>query len=153
MKLLLDTTYLLPALGITVRSIPQNLLEDFQRRGHDISISAITIFELAAKGAKLVSDGRLSADRVERGLASILTDDSINQIALQEAEILKRAIALRSIKVDFIDCLILASAALRTDALVTEDKELRDLASRDEARAKLNPMNLAFTAYPWRKVP
>jgi len=153
LKLLLDTTYLLPALGITVRSIPQILLQDLQQRGHEISISAITIFELAAKGAKLVSDGRLSADRVERGLAAILTDDTINQIAFQESEILKRAIVLRSIKVDFIDCLILASAASRTDALVTEDKELRDLAMREDARALLNPMNIAFTAYSWRKVP
>lgn len=42
MKLLLDTTYLLPAIGISVRELQEDAL----------SKSEISIFELPAEGAK-----------------------------------------------------------------------------------------------------
>ena len=56
MKLLLDTSYLLPAIGVSIRHLPQALVRDLRARGHHISICTITMFELAAKGARLVRD-------------------------------------------------------------------------------------------------
>jgi len=58
LKLLLDTTYLLPAIGISVKNLPKNASLTLLQGGHLISISQITLFELAAKGAKYVAIGK-----------------------------------------------------------------------------------------------
>jgi len=54
LKLLLDTTYLLPAIGILVKELPENAVIKLLEKGHEIYINEVTIFELAAKGAKHV---------------------------------------------------------------------------------------------------
>jgi hypothetical protein len=56
---LLDTTYLVPAIGISVKGLPKDALISLIRKGHQISISGISIFELSAKGAKHISLGKL----------------------------------------------------------------------------------------------
>ncbi len=153
MKLLLDTTYLLPAIGVAVRNLPRTVVRDLRGRGHNIAICTITIFELAAKGAKLVHDGKLKESGVHEGLQAILNDEAISQIQFQEPEVLLRAMAIRAELNDFIDCLILCSAATTADALVSEDERLQDLVLQEDIRAKLKPINAAFSVYSSRKVP
>lgn len=50
---------------------------------------------------------------------------------------MERALSVREEINDFIDCLLLSSAAARTDALVTEDEELQRVGSQESIRAKL----------------
>lgn len=153
MKLLLDTTYLLPAIGVAVRSLPRTVIQDLRGRRHDISICTITIFELAAKGAKFVRDGKLNEDRVREGIQAILNDEAISQVQFQDPDVLARAMSIRTELDDFIDCLILSSAATAADALVSEDEQIQDIVSQENFRAKLKPTNTAFDVYPSRKVP
>jgi len=153
LKLLLDTTYLLPAIGVAVRNLPRTVVRDLRGRGHNISICTITIFELAAKGAKFVRDGKLKEDGVREGLQAILNDEAISQVQFQEPGVLARAMAIRTELKDFIDCLILCSAAITADALVSEDEELQDMVSKENIRAKLKPINPAFSVYSSRRVP
>jgi PIN domain nuclease of toxin-antitoxin system len=153
MKLLLDTTYLLPAMGVAVRNIPPTVMRDLRGRRHDISICTITIFELAAKGAKLVRDGKLNENRVREGIQAILNDEAVRQVQFQDPDVLARAMSIRTELDDFIDCLILSSAATAADALVSEDEEIQDIVSRENFRAKLKPTNAAFDVYPSRKAP
>jgi hypothetical protein len=140
----LDTTYFLPTVGIAIRNIPRTIVRDLQREGHSISICSITIFELAAKGAKFVQSGKIGEARVREGLRAILGDGSIVQVDFREPEILTHATALRADVNDFIDCLIVASGAGTCDALVSEDEELQEIVSRDEVRHKLSPINPGF---------
>ena len=153
MKLLLDTTYLLPAIGVAVRSIPRTAMRDLQGRGHTISICTITIFELTAKGTKFVRNGKLKEDRVREGLQAILNNEAVSQVQFQEPEVLARAMAMRTELNDFIDCLILGSAAATADALVSEDEELQNRVLRESIRVNLRPINPAFSVYSSRKVP
>ena len=153
MRLLLDTTYLLPAIGVGVRPVSRTVANDLHERGHDTSICSITIFELAAKGARLIRERKLSEDQVREGILAILTDGVINQVPFEDEGILARAIAIRAKVNDFIDCLILGAAAATADALVSEDKELQQLVSQESVKAKLNPVNADFTVYSFRKVP
>ena len=44
MKLLLDTTYLLPAIGISVKNLPKDTAIKLMHQGHQIFINNITIF-------------------------------------------------------------------------------------------------------------
>jgi len=67
MKLLLDTTYFLPAIGVSIKGFPRNIVVEFIRKGYEVLISEITLFELSAKGAKFIIAGVLSPRRVSRG--------------------------------------------------------------------------------------
>jgi PIN domain nuclease of toxin-antitoxin system len=125
---------------------------DLRARGHDISICTITIFELAAKGGKFVRDGKLKENRVLDGLKAIQNDETISQIDFHQTEILARAMAVRSELDDFVDCLILSSAATAADALVSEDEAIQEAVSNDEIRARLRPANAAFNVYPSRNI-
>ena len=63
---MLDTTYLLPAIGISIKGLSEGAPIELIRRGHQISISDVTIFELSAKGAEHIAIGALTAEGIQR---------------------------------------------------------------------------------------
>lgn len=144
MKLLLDTTYLLPAIGIHVKNLPKDALVKLIQKGHKISISDISIFELSAKGAKHISAGTLPAERVARGIRAIIYDETITMIPTHESTLLLTAFKLRSTLMDFIDCLILSSAISQCDALITEDNDVQNLRKNKEFNELLTAKNPKF---------
>ena len=144
MKLLLDTTYLLPAIGISVKDLPNDTSIKLIQKGYQISMSDISIFELSAKGAKHVAAGSLSAERVTRGIRAIIYDETIKTIPMHESTILLTAFKLRKILSDFIDCLILSSAINQCDALITEDNDIQNLENNKEFNELLKGINPKF---------
>ena len=144
MRLLLDTTYLLPAIGVSIKDLLQDSPIKLIRKGHEISISDITIFELSAKGAKHITLGTLTAERVSRGIRAIVYDDRIERIPIHDSSILLTAFKLRRTLNDFIDCLILSSAVNRNDILVTEDGNIHDLRERREFQELIQAINPQF---------
>jgi hypothetical protein len=50
LKLLLDTTYFLPAIGVSIKDLQKDALLTLIAKKHQIAMSQITIFELSAKG-------------------------------------------------------------------------------------------------------
>jgi len=127
MKILLDTSYLLPIIGISVKDLPRDAIIRLAEKGYEISLSEISLFELTANGAKYVTNGRLSAQRVCRGINAIIHDDRIRVIRIYDTPILMTAFKLRKFLNNFIDCLILSSAINNTDALITEDEPIHEL--------------------------
>ena len=127
MKLLLDTTYLLPAIGISVKDLNEKAILNLADKGHELFISEVSLFELSAKGAKYVVEGRLSPARVCRGINAIIYDERIKITRMHESSILLTAFRLRKLIDDFIDCIILSSAINHAEVLVTEDEELHKL--------------------------
>lgn len=127
MNLLLDTMYLLPAIGVLVEGIPERAPLELHERGHELFISEISLFELAAKGSKYVSEGALPSERVSKGLKAIIHEERIKKISLRNADVLSHAIALKAGKIlsDFIDALILSSALIHCEVLVTEDRHIQ----------------------------
>jgi len=144
MKILLDTTYLLPAIGITIKGLPQDALIRLTAKGNEICISQITLFELAAKGAKYINDGALTPEKVTRGIRAIAYSDEIQTINTHESEILLTAFKLRKNLPDFIDCLILSSAMTNCDALATEDSDIKNLKETAEFKNLLAAQNPRF---------
>ena len=153
MKLLLDTTYLLPAIGVSIKGVPDDSAIQLIERGHRISISGITIFELSAVGAKQIALGNLTAERVSRGIRAVVHDDGIERVPIQDTSVLLTAFKLRRTLSDFIDCLILSSAINRTDALVTEDRHIRELRGEGEFQALLQTINPTFEIRTLKDVP
>lgn len=141
MRILLDTTYLLPAIGVSVKGLAGDAMIKLIEMGHQISISDITIFELSAIGAKHAVLGRISAERVSRGIRAIVYDDRIERIPVHDSSVLLTAFRLRKLMNDFIDCLILSSAVNRCDLLSTEDGDIQDLEDKGfhEIAQAINP--------------
>jgi PIN domain nuclease of toxin-antitoxin system len=142
LKLLLDTTYLLSAIGISVKELPKDAPIRLIQKGNRISICDISIFELSAKGAKYVSAGTLPPERVIRGIRAIVYNEAIETIPTYESTILLTAFRIRSLLNDFIDCLILSAAIDRCDILLTEDRDIQDLKKNkefNELRMTTNP--------------
>ena len=142
MKLLLDTTYFLPSIGVSIKEIQKDALLTIMAKKHIIAMSQITIFELSAKGAKYIKEDLLLPERVTRGISAIIYDDGIDIIPMHDATILQTAFKLRNILNDFIDCLILSSAMNNSEAIITEDNEINNLKKNTQFHnlvADLNP--------------
>lgn len=152
MRLLVDTTYLLPAIGVSLRGIPADALLQLRVRGHSTAFSEISIFELAAKGGRYISEQKLTSGRVTRGIRAITHDEALEKISFHESTVLTTAFELRRSLVDFIDCLILSSAVCRCDALVTEDEEITWAASQDGFRELIRASNPKFKVYSLEQV-
>ena len=142
MRLLLDTTYLLPAIGVSIKELSKDVLIKLIQKGNRIFICDISIFELSAKGAKHVSTRILPAERVTRGIRAIIYNEDIETIPAYDSALLLTAFKLRSMLNDFIDCLILSAAINRCDILLTEDTDIQELKKNkefNELRTTMNP--------------
>jgi PIN domain nuclease of toxin-antitoxin system len=145
LRILLDTTYLLPAIGIAVKELPKDAVLRALKKGNEIFISQISLFELAAKGAKHVKDGALKPETVTKGIRALVYNDEIETLPIEDTKTLLAAFELRSKLTDFIDCLILSTAINNCDALITEDTEIRNLAKTQQLNELLKTSNPKFT--------
>jgi predicted nucleic acid-binding protein len=146
MRVLLDTTYLLPAIGVGVSGVPPDIVVRVRDRGHRTLASAVTVLEVAAKGGKLLADGRLDRRRFARGLGAILADAELDVIPMDREDLLLAAADLRAVHRDFLDCVLLATAAAESDVFLTEDDRLLDLADGDAVRRIVRPVADRFAA-------
>jgi predicted nucleic acid-binding protein len=147
LKVLLDTTYLLPLIGIAIKEVSKDALSKLNAKGYELSISEITLFELSAKGAKYTHKNGLSPERVTLGVKALLYDDSIEKIPTYDSKILLTAITLRSLMVDFVDCLILSTALNSCDELITEDQVIHDLQENKKYLDLQSTINPDFKMY------
>jgi len=113
-------------------------------KGHNISISQITLFELSAKGAKYVNNGTLLPETVTEGIRAILYDDEIEIVPFHDSKLLLTSFKLRNTLTDFIDCLIVATAINHCDALITEDEEIHKLTKKNGINELLKAINPNF---------
>lgn len=141
MRLLVDTTYLLPTVGVWPRGALGTITE-LLTRTEALVISEITLFELSAKGSKYVSQGTLKMETVIDGIKAVLNDERITIIPLLGTLSSPTPIILRGFIYDYIDCIILAAAVHGADALITEDELLLSLQndpSFNQLRHRINP--------------
>jgi PIN domain nuclease of toxin-antitoxin system len=144
LKILLDTTYLLPAIGIALKEHQKDLPLKLIQEGNQISICDISVFELSAKGAKHINAGKLPPERVTRGIRAIVYNEQIEMIPTYESQLLLTAFKLRKTLNDFIDCLILSAAINQCDILLTEDKDIQNLKNNKEFNELLTTKNPKF---------
>lgn len=113
-------------------------------KGHNISISQITLFELSAKGAKYVNNGTLLPETVTEGIRAILYDDEIEIVPFHDSKLLLTSFKLRNTLTDFIDRLIVATAINHCDALISEDEEIHKLTKKNGINELLEAINPNF---------
>jgi PIN domain nuclease of toxin-antitoxin system len=115
--LILDTTYLLPLARI---AIDTDLLAAIAKGKADlkleeVAVSLISIFELQAKAAKLMMPAKFTVEAIE----AILTAFRVNPF--YQPNIIEVSYELRKLIPDYIDCVIVATAAVLKEDLATED--------------------------------
>ncbi|OLS19085.1 MAG: hypothetical protein HeimC2_42740 [Candidatus Heimdallarchaeota archaeon LC_2] len=125
MKIFLDTCYFLPIIGISNSNLDPNYLLKLldHKDSHDLLYSTITLFELQAKGAKECEKGNLDPQRILRGIQSLTQGGDFSEIHLSSSSLITQlSMELRKYHTDFIKCLILATAIVSADILVSEDR-------------------------------
>jgi len=143
MRILLDSTYLFPLIGVRVRGLDPLLLLGLKPR-HRLLVSDISLFELSAKGAKYVVQGVLEPEDVTRGIQSLGMDPDIARMPYFTTQILNVSFRLRGTLSDYIDCLILSTAVNESDVLMTEDDILLNFTDDEANRAFLHALNPDF---------
>ena len=136
--MILDTTYLLP---LTRIAIDTDLLAAMARGEADltlgeVAISLISIFELQAKAAKLAVPVRDTVVAVD----ALLTAFEVKPF--YEPRIVEVGFELRRSIPDYVDCVIVATAAVMEEDLVTEDSLI--LANREGIREAYGIRVLTF---------
>lgn len=150
MNIMLDTTYIMPAIGITISGVQHDALKTLHALGHTTSISELTLFELSAKGTKYTASGQLSLERLIKGLRSIILDESIQKAPFYDDEQLVVSFRLRELINDYVDCAILSSAIFGHDALMTEDGIIHNLIEREEFKSIIDETNPEFSVFSHR---
>ncbi len=156
-KILLDTTYLLPAVGLSVENIPDDLLLTLTRSSeYEVYINTISLFEIMAKTSKYVVRNLLKPIRVIRGLKAILYSDDIVKVDyVSDTDLVTLSFQIRTYLNDYIDSLILASAIKYADILLTEDFDLLNTSRKEwfkELALKYNPSLLIINYKRYRGI-
>jgi len=124
LRICLDSSYLLPLFGIGLEGVPDDLLSRLSEKGHELLINEISIFECVAKAAKLVISGRLRLKRLTEGLLGAAYSPMLIRVSPYDLDTARLAMGVRRFLHDFIDCIILATAVMHADVLLTEDRLL-----------------------------
>jgi len=136
--LILDTTYLLPLARI---AIDTDLLAAMARKKvdlklEDMTVSLISLFELQAKAAKL----NIPAESAVRAAEAVLAAFRVEPF--YRAEIVEASYELRRAIPDYLDCVIVATAIVLKEDLLTEDSLI--LAKAKAIGEKYNTKVLSF---------
>ncbi len=128
MRILLDSSFFFPLIKIKIKESSNEIIPSLIKFNRfELQYSTITLFELSAKGARLIKAGELTNLEVVDGINALISWKSLIQVDPWLGEIQRLAFTFRNIHSDFIDCLILASAVVHTDMFVCEDKPLQNL--------------------------
>ncbi len=122
MKVFLDSTYFFPLIQVNIKGVDSLFLKKLtQKKEFNLFYSPITIFEMSAKGAKLIMNDKITSHEVKEGINSLLNWKDLQQGSPWIGEIQNLAFQFRETHSDYIDCLIVASAVFYSDTLITED--------------------------------
>ncbi|MCE4599131.1 MAG: PIN domain-containing protein [Desulfurococcales archaeon] len=132
--MILDTTYLLPLVGIGVDvDLLRSIVEGRAPLSlSDVKVSLVSLFELQAKAAKY----DVPVDRVIMAIEAI--ERAFPVIPFTAPRIVEVSLHLRrTLLKDYIDAVIAATAIALEEPLVTEDKDIHAVAHNLEREYKI----------------
>jgi PIN domain nuclease of toxin-antitoxin system len=122
-KLLLDTSYLLPILGIEIKGIQEafeKIEKNYEKEKEKLYFTRISLFEALGKISKIAFDEK----RVQQGLQAILESEIIIEVITPvEAYLSAMKLKKKGFK-DFIDLLLFETARTNKMQMLTRDKTL-----------------------------
>jgi PIN domain nuclease of toxin-antitoxin system len=149
MRLLVDSSFFFPLIGVEItQSSRKAILELIAKE--EIIRSELVIFELSAKGCKLINVGKISLKDLTQGITAIQYNQKIEAIPIYYSEIQTLVSELRKHHTDHIDCLIVATAVHHAEGMVTLDKELKKKA-QEEWKTAIENENKKFKVILWEE--
>jgi len=140
-KILVDSTFLLPLVGVEVVGFPENPLEMMLDLGFNIMINEISLFEAVGKAmreAAKAHNREKITKRIEIGVKSLLLDTGIEKFPICELETINTVIKLCESGLDDLpNCFIAATAALHTGLLLTESEDVKPAAQKADIPLKI----------------
>ena len=121
----MDTTYLLPAVGIEV-DLLETLLEQLFSSDHSFIINELSLFELFGKASRFMAGKEQAKERFYTGMKSILS----SKIDIKPVFTLDTVPVVREVHErlkDLPDCPIVATAKVYSDVMLTEAKDIPKL--------------------------
>ena len=140
MRLLLDTTYLMPLIKVKIKEIGEDTVRQALRE-HDIIISDVQIFELYAKGVKYLVQGFISIEDLVEGVEAAYY--SLEKIPVADRRVMESAAEIRRVLDDLLDSIILSTALHYGEGIATLDKRIEKAYEEKNVRS-INP-NLKVT--------
>jgi PIN domain nuclease of toxin-antitoxin system len=137
---ILDTTYLLPLVGVAVKNDLLRAIVEGRVKGitlDNLAISQISLFEIQAKSVKL----RVPVERVIRAIRAITS--TLEVIPFYSKLVIKYSFELYELLGDYIDSVIVATAISTRKPLITEDKLILSYKSilEDKYKVKIYSYN------------
>jgi predicted nucleic acid-binding protein len=129
MKVLLDTTYLLPAVGIEI-DVPEELLEQLFSANHLFIVNELSLFALFGKASRHMAGNETAKRRFYTGMKSILSS-KIEFKPIFSLDTLPVVCELHEQIKELPDCIIAATARVYADVLLTEAQDIPQLVDFD----------------------
>ena len=136
-KITIDTTYILPSVGVKVKGLPEEGLDEFFKlmslRGFKVIISDVSLIEALGKALKHAAYSEKKMDIVEKGYLSILTNGLFQISTHATPSIFEIALDLRRNGLeDLFDCLITGTAIAESDGFITEDAKIPQIVEKTD---------------------
>lgn len=138
---IIDSTFLLPLVGVNVLGLPENPLETVLSLGFDVKINEISLFEAVGKALREAGKAHNQEKimkRIEIGVKSLLLDTTIEKFPICEVETISTAIKLHESGLDDLpNCFIAATATLHTGLLLTESEDVKPATQKANTPLKI----------------
>lgn len=122
MRVFLDTTYLLPVVGIEI-DLPDDLLEQLFSSDHSFVINELSLFELFGKASRFMYNDKKAEERFYIGMKSILSS-KMDIKPIFTLDTLPVALEVYEKIKDLPDCPITATALIEADVMLTEARDI-----------------------------
>ncbi len=135
--MIIDTTYLLRLAGLEIKTDLLRAIDDGKTSISfaDVGVSMISLFELQAKVAKLGLPSRLAIDAIYTINNDLRVEPFYTDRIIETAALLSKDFN------DYIDCVILSTAIVMKEDLVTEDSKINDRKDMIKEKYEINVFN------------
>lgn len=132
LRVIIDTTFLLPTLGIDVGKPPKKALRKLGELNAQIHYSRFSILESLWVAARSIQKSEYDAERFASGMRSVTEGGRYEKLD-ENSEVFNRALELyKAGHVDMIDNILYASSLVFGLRFLTVDSGLRDFVEKKE---------------------
>jgi PIN domain nuclease of toxin-antitoxin system len=134
MKVLCDTSYLLPLIKLSIEELPDDLLWELLKESkHEYFYSELSIFEITAKGFKFIlKETNITLQDIISGLDALKNNSQLKTLSWSDNPlIIELASKFKAFHKDTIDCIVFSTAICTCDCIITMDHTFYDIISKD----------------------
>ena len=135
LRVLLDTSFILPTLGIDINDRVLKGLREIKDKRANILVSELSLLESLWIAIKLIKNNKFNKERFFLGIESVLSSDTYTLVSDQKESVYRRALDLYLLgHEDIIDNILYSIALEHKARFLTIDRELREFIKRNKLK-------------------